>query len=567
MLFLLLTFFAISFSIILFIIWINNFYSKKIDKNNLELFLIIEKYQYNSPLFFAIRITEQNDFQFNDMRVWIEKYLYLMGMNFQKIIFEYSYVNSEIKFSFVRAILLFRLYWKLKKLKSKIQELNAEIKNKINIKDIEDNYKINLLKKLEILEAKLNDIFVIYPVFENNEKIKTLVTDININIKLVDEKIDDGRFFESAKLLFHISKLVMNLFNIINIYPQVLDEIYRNIEKKIYLIKETQLYKKNDWRFEEYNKIILEFDNRCSEEILSIKLDLNELNYNDALNKFNKLSEYVHLFYNEIQAINEIKFNYISDTELIWININSLAKNLENLIISSKLYLGDIELLNDNERLILKKAHRIFEQWNIEINKFIQLRDKALSWDEYYNLLNVLNLLIQNSTANTQYISEVNKIYNLHKKDVDQIHEKIFRLKNILNNLLRWLKNYSNQQFKNDFYNDIDILFKELDNIKMNNVYPSHTNRIKMINQNIADIEEKISDLEINIKQIILFDKLTEELIVYNNRYLITYPEFGDVLRDSKKAYNENDIDLSFRLSLSILNNIKEKVISTEGNI
>ncbi len=550
------------FLLLILIKFLNNILSKKINEKNLSILQVIEKKQYNSSIFYAVKIVNNKSIYFNEINMWLSRYFNIFYYHFQRWINEYNYVISNHKYFFNKyffTVIFYLLFFnkKFKKIANEIDKLNDEIKQKIKIKNIEDEYKINLVTKYQEIKIYFNQLHILYSEYFENKNSYNLISQLDENINLVDEKIDNGEFCLSAKILLNIFELLIKLFNITNLYPQILKTIDTQIIEKIQNLETLTLFQSYSSKSNDFKNEFINFKNNSFKNVDVIKEILINLDYDNAILKLNNLLIDIENHAREYTIIDEINLKYISSKSLVFLNINILFENLKNLLNNSPLYLGNFNKLPDSELLMVKKIQKEFDLWNDEISKVISHNDTAFRLKDFAIALFKTNSLISNSLKCFEYVKNLREIYIKYKKSINDIYNKIFKFKNTLNNLMQLLKKYKVIDLREHFIFEIQKLFKEIDEIKLNRLYPSDKKRINNINNELNKLEKNIFCVKKDIKDIILYDKLTEELIVYNNKFLLYNPEVHETLRESKKAYDANDIDLSFRISLSILNSIK----------
>ncbi len=536
-------------------------YFKLLNQKIVKSITIINKLNFSSPLYHVIKIANNETIFFsNIINKWKYEFLNIFDKNFKDTIMKYEKILVDKKIVLIKIVFLHKIYLKMQKIESNIKKLNNFIKENLFIKDLQISYKLEQSKKFNYLCKEYDFLLYKYPFLKKNEKIQNKINKINNSIEVIDEALDNGELLKSIKLLFKADEMTFDFFDIIYFYSKILDNLFE-LEKILCKNSEKVLQDsdESDSFIKIYNENLEELNNKYNSLRSEIYDNLKILNYEKAIKNLILLLKKFDWFeniYGDNLVLRQNLFKISSD---VIKNIEEIQEHLQNLNVNSKIYIIKTNSLLEEEKNILSENYNNIYSLKIEMINFMKNKDKLQKEFLYSEIIIALIELIKLTLESSNYIEKINNIYNKYNKEKNDAYKKIIFLKNKLNHLVLFIKKQNSIWVKKRYFSKINSYFKSLVLLKQKKFFELSFVDFKLELKKIDEIEKKIDFITKEISDIFLLNKLTEKIIVYNNRYLVHFPEIFDELNDAKKAFNHNEIDLSFSLSLSILNRIWQK--------
>jgi hypothetical protein len=465
---------------------------------------------------------------------------------------------------------------------AKLEELINKIKENI-ISFEELNSLFNLINKIENILKKEDLYKNLY--FENGQTLENLFNELNINI----ETIKDNKIYKnnnkSKELIYNFYtiqnekentiKILKSLETINNIIDSIFDKLknkdmikYLNniISKNPESIKKTSVI--NDYNKKQNNELTNFYINEInvSKPIL-IKNEINNFKmylYNDNIKKTFNIDQYMNNMIKQLKYLmNKYKKLFIESDK------NYFKKEIQNLFEKYNLEITDIEnkdisiylnlldnkfdtyLTSENIQTLTEKLpDKINEIFNAIRNIEIKIDNKIES-EENKKEKTIKETIIQEKLKKekNETINEAKKLYNNFEK-----------LNNEKNTILKYIKNNYNSLNKND----IDEKIK-----KQIETYNNKIEESKTLKKSIKEIEQKISNLEINSDDKLENFKLEDhaEYSNYNQAFknIIYYSDSNDIdfqkLKQSIKTEQEKQQQKEQeKQELTIKNNINNLI-------
>ena len=473
-------------------------------------------------------------------------------------------------------------------------KLQISDKLSLILKRNENNIGINKANNIELSK----DILII--VYSDNDKIKSIISDIAKNQNLSQEVLD---VFE-RKLNERIRESISRI-----------DEAYNNY--KSYNFEEDKIVDVDKFLEKERNKFIFETDeerevfktllerkgqisvvyskyNTTRDELLESPKKLYDLllniKYDDLLfikddikeikNKYNQNNEYL-IFINDIILIH-------NENDLLYIQSNEYSKNIQKNINSLVWKIGDlINSINNNSNFTNDNFINILNNYANDLFTIQEtLSNNFINQDDSHNF-DVKNLLIEKfNYISSQINNEVNELNNFDNKNSNEIISNLEDISKINIELLENINELNKEVYINnkDTFRKIeekekiklylnrkyDIcsfehklseavrIFEDYIHTTKNNSLNNNTNEQQTSNINnklLIKVNELLKDSNIEVK-----DYIDKNLSITSIKYLNTIDDFFNNLIN--KVNNLQISEFNLDTIYEIFNNIKfEQVI------
>ena len=462
----------------------------------------------------------------------------------------------------------------------------AEIIGKISIED--KNKYMNLQKKaLDLMEINKN---ISYNKIEDDENYHQSKTIINFNLDKIKQKFDIDKFLETqtkenkvtglsnkAKEPENKRQLSMKLKDYKYLKDKIIFELINNNN-------DYSLIDSSD-NFEQFiinviknlsseinlkNKIIKKLEINNNELIHDILCKINNIKdkENEILN-IKKENEIIKIKYeeaNQLNQKNQIKLlNYeeksmkgeLNKVKLLNININNnQINNIDSLI----------NLEKDNEVKELKKEIEIQKNFLL-INKNEHIKEINLFNNKIQNLSRQMTLknqeiiflqkqILENKNKDDNQLKKLNDIL---KKEIEDKNEEIISLKNKLNEQDNDKKLIELNKIILDYKNQIELLNKQISDLKTNNSEIGKINKSELIMEYKNEIDELNKIIMRNNTIIGEKDRMIKKLIKENNENNV------NSIKKEDNSFNESKIyDKASILRKTIKN--QESMIDNDNN-
>ncbi|WP_347938235.1 hypothetical protein VQY18_03160 [Mycoplasma feriruminatoris] len=564
----LLAFFCSLFTIFKFFVYRNTL-------KNLHLtFLNIEK-TLKHPL--ANRLIRMNFIATNSnnqnlakaLEIWKFKYNQIYNVELDILISqtkEHFALNSYSKKILFRVLSIKnfyrtrKLYKTSKNIYQKVNKIYAETQQVTNVEFLLRDYRI-------VLQKHINDLFdIVLKEQENNE--------LNVDKKVIENYQET--IFKKMIVCEYYIKIgnFKEAFNKLNLLSNNVIEYIKFLDDHYKITK-----------FLEFNGIL---DSKLKEIKNKIQVESNQKNNQLIISQINLLEKQ---FVEKKQAVEKLLFH--GKTNQAFLIVESLIKNTQNLDVILKYDQQVLSLFETN----VKNIKTILLSFNTELIK----TEELINFNSNLNndISDIKVQFDQIKTSFDQILNEFNKSYEKISSNFIQLNSLLVDYVNYISNVLVELKKYYSQLvdiktlLKNKQlvlrdletkYDNIKTLlltsqvvmkkyeniinwsnYKELINNKfliMNfihknleleaNTYSTDYDALLILNQQLDNQLEQVEQLHLSIEQIIVINKIAQQVIIYIAKRL-AYVSNNNVFLEIINKYQEKDYKKVINLAIHLI--------------
>ncbi|WFQ93694.1 chromosome segregation ATPase [Mycoplasma feriruminatoris] len=518
-----------------------NFIATNSNNQNLAKALEIWKFKYNQIYNFEL-----------DILISQTKEHFALNSYSKKILFRVLSIKN-----FYRTR---KLYKTSKNIYQKVNKIYAETQQVTNVEFLLRDYRI-------VLQKHINDLFdIVLKEQENNE--------LNVDKKVI-ENYQETIFKKMIVCEYYIKignfKEAFNKLNLlsnnVNEYIKFLDDHYKIT------------------KFLEFNGIL---DSKLKEIKNKIQVESNQKNNQLIISQINLLEKQ---FVEKKQAVEKLLFH--GKTNQAFLIVESLIKNTQNLDVILKYDQQVLSLFETN----VKNIKTILLSFNTELIK----TEELINFNSNLNndISDIKVQFDQIKTSFDQILNEFNKSYEKISSNFIQLNSLLVDYVNYISNVLVELKKYYSQLvdiktlLKNKQlvlrdletkYDNIKTLlltsqvvmkkyeniinwsnYKELINNKfliMNfihknleleaNTYSTDYDALLILNQQLDNQLEQVEQLHLSIEQIIVINKIAQQVIIYIAKRL-AYVSNNNVFLEIINKYQEKDYKKVINLAIHLI--------------
>ncbi len=474
-----------------------------------------------------------------------------------------SQYNKFNVFKNLKNILVFRrLSNKINKIQVKIQKLNDMIQDFIELRHINADYKIFQARTLNSLKEKY-EIISLDPKLNSNysKKIHNLndeVKDIDRNIELTDKEIECANFSVASHLIKDTQQRLYSLLSMINVFPTIIHiynctfpQLLTEMQNKTDQFIQNNMQNNFEEKINNRKSLIFKNLDKTYKMILNWEVEEAIKLTNTTFNNLNKLNK-------EISGIYERQMKYSEYYKNITQTIDVMLGDIQKVLIK---FNSDLVLksANDSEKIIYYKASRNYTEFQKNYNIFIKNTNYKYSKMKYdlSIMARELCIIIKKFINLLSHVIQVSKIYLKYNKFASGINNLIFNCEARVNKLMYYSKKYQNHISYSSYITKFQTFFNTIEKTKKINISKLKKSEVETTFTKLTNMKKEIDIFNSKIQDLVFLDALSEKLIIYNQRYLLKYPQIKNQLSDTKLAYKNNEINTSIKLSISLLENIK----------
>ncbi|WP_338971601.1 septation ring formation regulator EzrA [Spiroplasma endosymbiont of Panorpa germanica] len=558
-------FFAIFFAIVIIVI-LFCVYRAIISKiaHSLDTIDILKRTPLKIHLQRISNINNVNKVFEQEMMVWRTKYELLFEKELKKIFDSLSGIINNRKAT-LPLISNYRkvneIYLTLQEIKRKVQEINEEI---------EDAIEIELIQR--------SNSIIVREVFQNLKEEATMLTFGKIEIdevKLADTiqqiegffeefyiELEEGNYRKSWDVLYKIDNSLIFLIELLDNIPTIISTILTTIPNKLIELKNKyvtfgQANERITKTAEQYS--ILE----SNVDTLRIKInnELKRLQYRKANKLLAEIFDLIRNFINEVEYDDNLK--------------NFFEENDEKM----RYFIQEIDTACAN----IEKAHRSIKainkapspEWNnFEKTRYEFLKTKEMAYkifaviDTSSNIAELdLGLLKDNSKIVIKRALE--NIENL-ENSVIEIEGKTSSMEHLLNDVIFIQSILSQCEVKINQHRSVPELKKYLISIDELNqtitefeekriVHADSEEEKKYLSEKINDLAKRAWKLSSQINDTIFLDFISQEIILYIERFVDVHPAAEQIIATAEQYYHNRHLDQLIGYSFKQITNLKNK--------
>ncbi|WFQ95357.1 hypothetical protein [Mycoplasma feriruminatoris] len=453
-----------------------------------------------------------------------------------------------------------KLYKTSKNIYQKVNKIYAETQQVTNVEFLLRDYRI-------VLQKHINDLFdIVLKEQENNE--------LNVDKKVIENYQET--IFKKMIVCEYYIKIgnFKEAFNKLNLLSNNVIEYIKFLDDHYKITK-----------FLEFNGIL---DSKLKEIKNKIQVESNQKNNQLIISQINLLEKQ---FVEKKQAVEKLLFH--GKTNQAFLIVESLIKNTQNLDVILKYDQQVLSLFETN----VKNIKTILLSFNTELIKTEELINFNSNLNNDINDIKVQ--FDQIKTSFDQILNEFNKSYEKISSNFIQLNSLLVDYVNYISNVLVELKKYYSQLvdiktlLKNKQlvlrdletkYDNIKTLlltsqvvmkkyeniinwsnYKELINNKfliMNfihknleleaNTYSTDYDALLILNQQLDNQLEQVEQLHLSIEQIIVINKIAQQVIIYIAKRL-AYVSNNNVFLEIINKYQEKDYKKVINLAIHLI--------------
>ncbi|WFQ90363.1 hypothetical protein [Mycoplasma feriruminatoris] len=453
-----------------------------------------------------------------------------------------------------------KLYKTSKNIYQKVNKIYAETQQVTNVEFLLRDYRI-------VLQKHINDLFdIVLKEQENNE--------LNVDKKVIENYQET--IFKKMIVCEYYIKIgnFKEAFNKLNLLSNNVIEYIKFLDDHYKITK-----------FLEFNGIL---DSKLKEIKNKIRVESNQKNNQLIISQINLLEKQ---FVEKKQAVEKLLFH--GKTNQAFLIVESLIKNTQNLDVILKYDQQVLSLFETN----VKNIKTILLSFNTELIK----TEELINFNSNLNndISDIKVQFDQIKTSFDQILNEFNKSYEKISSNFIQLNSLLVDYVNYISNVLVELKKYYSQLvdiktlLKNKQlvlrdletkYDNIKTLlltsqvvmkkyeniinwsnYKELINNKfliMNfihknleleaNTYSTDYDALLILNQQLDNQLEQVEQLHLSIEQIIVINKIAQQVIIYIAKRL-AYVSNNNVFLEIINKYQEKDYKKVINLAIHLI--------------
>ncbi|WFQ91187.1 chromosome segregation ATPase [Mycoplasma feriruminatoris] len=453
-----------------------------------------------------------------------------------------------------------KLYKTSKNIYQKVNKIYAETQQVTNVEFLLRDYRI-------VLQKHINDLFdIVLKEQENNE--------LNVDKKVIENYQET--IFKKMIVCEYYIKIgnFKEAFNKLNLLSNNVIEYIKFLDDHYKITK-----------FLEFNGIL---DSKLKEIKNKIQVESNQKNNQLIISQINLLEKQ---FVEKKQAVEKLLFH--GKTSQAFLIVESLIKNTQNLDVILKYDQQVLSLFETN----VKNIKTILLSFNTELIK----TEELINFNSNLNndISDIKVQFDQIKTSFDQILNEFNKSYEKISSNFIQLNSLLVDYVNYISNVLVELKKYYSQLvdiktlLKNKQlvlrdletkYDNIKTLlltsqvvmkkyeniinwsnYKELINNKfliMNfihknleleaNTYSTDYDALLILNQQLDNQLEQVEQLHLSIEQIIVINKIAQQVIIYIAKRL-AYVSNNNVFLEIINKYQEKDYKKVINLAIHLI--------------
>ncbi|WP_374696321.1 septation ring formation regulator EzrA [Spiroplasma endosymbiont of Polydrusus formosus] len=546
--------------IITLVLWGQKRHLKTIEIKVLQKFDILKRLPLKHKLFRISEIARYNNCYANNLIIWRTKY---------EIIYEKKLISCLEVF--------IKLYQTNKATTKKLPKVTAqkfilllreltllEAEARCLLDEINSQLQIELLQRDYILAHKkmFNSLLEYAVKLQMNVSLDTKkINDFERNIERMFDEFENhltaGDFAKTEQILSNIIISLTIFVEILDNIPQIKTLLTKVVSNKLSLLKDKYVLFNKD----ESNRDLLKYDfDELSQNIdvtkILISKYIDNLQYKKATKKtieiINKISYFDQVIEQQKAIIScfkkyhQVVMDYINKIER---SFNAISRQIESLRSSSTL-MAQEESIYREATVKTKNLTHDTNRLVLEIN-----RNKH----DYVTFNQELVRLLENAVVTQEALENVVKIIEKRNFAETEIRRTIHLLEVILLQAEVRLNQLQYKKLLAKYEKLISDYRQSLEKIKRISFDVNNHSEANEVIGKLNRLKTEILKLFEKIKNNILLDLLSQETLVYAQKFILINEDVDDHLRNAQIAYHYGDYDGSLFLSLKIINGEKAK--------
>ena len=442
------------------------------------------------------------------------------------------------------------------------------------------NYLLDEIKELteseernrEIVTKLKSDYRGLLNLYHENESIYKLVkVPIELQFETVDKlfsafeiAMENRAYSEIAKIIKALDDSVKNLMVVEKEAPEIILLGSKVLPKKMMDVKKIE----NELLKQGFNLDYLQIDYNIEEaekKIADIFDRLNVLNLEDSILELKTIDTYFDNIYNDFDKEKIARQTFTETGKIIATKVNTLLKTAKKL--NENIFeIKEDYVLNDED----VKGLNILEISLRGISEdYDELIDEAQnSVDRFSHLSKKMNKLANRLAKVEENLDSILQLISNFKKDEKRAYEQLTEIKQMLAGSKEKINLYKLPVVPKNYYVELaeasealDEMVKELEKKPLN---------IDVLNTRVDNARDLTLKLYKTTKDTIKMASMSENAIVYGNRYRSTNQRVAAGLKKAEECFYRGDFKASLTSALNALNiiepGIHEKLLNESKN-
>ncbi|AXF96756.1 septation ring formation regulator EzrA [Spiroplasma phoeniceum] len=559
---LLILFFAcLLLLIITLVLWGQKRYLKTIEIKVLQKFDILKRLPLKHKIFRISEIARYNNRYAKDLIIWQTKYEIIYEKKlisclevFRKL-YQINKTTSK-KMPKVAVQKIIPLLKELTLLEKEARRLLDEINSQLRIELLQRDY---ILAHKKMFNSLLEDAVKLQMNVSLDSK---KISDFERNIESMFDEFEDyltaGDFVKTEQILSNITTSLTIFVEILDNIPQIKTLLTKVVPNKLSLLKDKYvLFNKDESSRDLLKYSFDELTQKIDENKILISKYIDNLQYKKATKKtieiINQISDFDQSIEHQKAIIScfkkyyQVVMDYINKIER---SFNAISRQIESLRSSSTLTAHEEgiyreamgktkDLMHDTNRLVL------------EINR---------NGRDYVNFNQELVHLLENAVVTQEALENVVKIIEKSNFAETEIRKTIHLLEVVLLQAEVRLNQLQYKKLLTKYEKAISDYRQSLEKIKRISFDVNNPSEVDEVTGKLNCLKTEVLKLFEKIKNNILLDLLSQETLVYAQKFILPNDDVDDQLRNAQIAYRDGDYDGSLFLALKIINEEQGKI-------
>jgi len=524
--------------------------------------------------------------------------------------------NSSIKFIFIRAEKISKLKpeyqskidgWKAKvkilfeieinkKVNNLIEYLNDTKSLRPSLKNLRIYKEIN--KEIKVVNSSVNTLYFTIFEFLREEYLlrnyviyqKTIFDDLkdrcnalftshrDINPKKLDNVLGkiqveffefynfltNGEYDEAINKWLLINKKLLFLIDMLDSIPRQFATLKKVIPDQIEKLKTLYLTEVNKEKIRSvYNKVG-ELSIIIQKEIVKNIQLLRNLQFITAKKEINKILTYIKNVQNSIEHGDKLRMffdNYLPELESYLNLLDSVQINTEKQF---AILLPFSEKITDERKELekTKKEWKITQDAGFRVINNFKKNGSILTNQELVTLKNEISEVIKKMVNVANRLEKSNNSLSKRMTSTDKLLNNSIYLQSLISQYEIKIQTNKTRIPELEWYiTDINNLVSEAKQISVEKLdeLNNDSDKAKELERNLSSLSEGIESLIIKVNDAIFLDYISQELIIFLERYTSRYPQLENAIINLEKLYYSRDLNQLIGYWLSVMADLNQQ--------
>nr|CAK99546.1 conserved hypothetical transmembrane protein [Spiroplasma citri] len=547
--------------IITLVFWGQKRYLKTIEIKVLKKFDILKRLPLKHKIFRISEIARYNNCYAKDLIIWRTKYEIIYEKKlisclevFRKL-YQINKTASK-KMPKVSVQKIIPLLKQLTLLEEEARRLLDEINSQLRIELLQRDY---ILAHKKMFNSLLEDAVKLQMNVSLDSK---KISDFERNIESMFDEFEDyltaGDFVKTEQILSNITTSLTIFVEILDNIPQIKILLTKVVPNKLSLLKDKYvLFNKDESSRDLLKYSFDELTQNIDETKILISKYIDNLQYKKATKKtieiINQISDFDQSIEHQKAIIScfkkyyQVVMDYINKIER---SFNAISRQIEALRSSSTLTAHEEGIYRE----AMGKTKDLTHDTNrlaLEINR---------NGRDYVNFNQELVRLLENAVVTQEALENVVKIIEKRNFAETEIRKTIHLLEVVLLQAEVRLNQLQYKKLLTKYEKAISDYRQSLEKIKRISFDVNNPSEVDEVTGKLNRLKTEVLKLFEKIKNNILLDLLSQETLVYAQKFILTNDDVDDQLRNAQIAYRDGDYDGSLFLALKIINEEQGKI-------